>query len=82
MISNTCLNGFTIFLQLIGFFSTIKLTSSENNYKRHLSNILSTCRSNNICQQLVEYTEKRIKTEDCCEMTRDFSDFESLKRYM
>ena len=81
-ISNTCLNGFTVFLQLIGFFSTIKLTSSENNYKRHLSNILSTCRSNDICQQLVEYTEKRIEAEDCCEMNRDFSNFECLKKYM
>lgn len=82
LISNTCLNGFTIFLQLIGFFNTVKITSSENNYKRHLSNILSTCRSNKMCQRLIEYTEKRIEDDNCCEMNRDFSDFECLKKYM
>ena len=82
MISNTCLNGFTVFLQLIGFFNTVKLTSIENNYNRHLTNILSLCRSNKICGRLVEYTEKRIEKDKCCEMNRDFSDFESLKKYM
>jgi len=82
MISNTCLNGFTVFLQLIAFFNTVKLTSSESNYNRHLTNILSLCRSNKICGRLVEYTEKRIEKDRSCEMNRDFSDFESLKKYM
>ena len=38
------------------------------------------CCSNKICGRLVEYTEKRIEKDNCCEMNRDFSSFESLKK--
>ena len=82
VISNTCLNGFTVFLQLSTFFNTVKLTSSENNYTNHLTNVAALCRSNKMCEKLVEYIDKRIKKNNDCNMIRDFSNFESLKKYM
>lgn len=82
-ISCSCINGLILFLQTSSYYDRIKLLSKESTNSIYITNVLSICKAYNICPKLIDYTESKIETENIkSNMDRDFSKFNSLKKFM
>jgi len=83
LITSTCINGFLMFIQLSSFFDRVHIVSKHATNTSYLLQISTYCKTYNMCPRLIEYTDERIKENDYkCSMSKDFSKFEGLKKFM
>ena len=60
-LSSACINGLILFLQKSSYFKKIKSLSDDSDHTSYLLNMLSMCQANNMCPELIEYTQEKIK---------------------
>lgn len=60
-LSDNCLNGMLIFLQLSGYFDEVKSLTSECTYEKFTKNLLAQAKTYNICHDLLNFLEKKIE---------------------
>ena len=83
LLSSTCINGLIIFLQTSSYYDSVANCSKNSTYTSYLVNILSTCKTYNICPELIDYTNKKIDdNNNNTNIEKDFSKFEGLKKFM
>jgi len=79
LLSSTCLNGFLLFLQLSGFYEKVDVLSTGSDYPKYIKNIINQCKSYDICDDLVNYLESKVKENNVkSAFNNDFSGLESL----
>ena len=79
LLSSSCLNGFLLFLQLSGFYDKVDVLSTSSDYPKYIKNIINQCKGYDICDDLVNYLETKVKENDVkSAFSNDFSGLESL----
>tara|TARA_Y100000593_G_scaffold52252_1_gene98145 strand:- start:52 stop:1341 length:1290 start_codon:yes stop_codon:yes gene_type:complete len=82
-LSSACINGVILFLQKSSYFKKIKSLSDDSDHTSYLLNMLSMCQANDMCPELIEYTQEKIKENKFrSNMNKDFSKFTGLLKFM
>jgi len=87
-ISYTCINSMVLWLQLTSYFGGSRCRGENGHetgiydYHEYNSNLISICKKNNICKNLVKSKEKEIMNYDGKFTTIDFSKFDNIKKFI
>jgi hypothetical protein len=60
LLTDNCLNGMLLFLQLNSFFDNVKSLTSESTYEKFTKNVLMQAKTYNICHDLIEFLENKL----------------------
>lgn len=88
LITYTCINCMVLWLQLTSYFGGSRCRGDNGHetgiydYHDYISNIISLCKKNNICKNLIKIKEKEIMKNDGKFNTVDFNKFIDIKKFI